>query len=157
VNTENFISMRGFDSSSAKMWPPFTTVVALYGATAGIATILGMELCANQACCGLVPKANASCFIHQLISDRLTTLQQQARGSAQQNLSQSIVADLSCVIPPYDMLVAFEKVTHCQYQRCVDGIIESQRLAAMRDTLLPKLISGELRVSDAERIVGRAT
>jgi hypothetical protein len=34
---------------------------------------------------------------------------------------------------------------------------ESRTLAALRDALLPKLISGELRVPDAERIVGRAT
>jgi type I restriction enzyme S subunit len=33
---------------------------------------------------------------------------------------------------------------------------ESRTLAALRDALLPKLISGELRVPDAERIVGRA-
>ncbi len=35
------------------------------------------------------------------------------------------------------------------------GIHESRTLAALRDALLPKLISGELRVPDAERIVGR--
>jgi type I restriction enzyme S subunit len=36
------------------------------------------------------------------------------------------------------------------------GILESESrtLAALRDTLLPKLISGELRIPDAERIVG---
>ena len=33
---------------------------------------------------------------------------------------------------------------------------ESRALAALRDTLLPKLISGELRVKDAERFVGRS-
>jgi type I restriction enzyme S subunit len=156
VETENFISKSGFESSSAKMWPPFTTVVALYGATAGIATLLGMELCANQACCGLVPKDFASCFIHQLLSSELVSLQQQARGSAQQNLSQSIVADFPCLIPPPELLQAFENQVHCLYQRCIKGIQESRTLAALRDTLLPKLISGELRVPDAERIVGRA-
>jgi type I restriction enzyme S subunit len=156
VETKNFISKSGFESSSAKMWPPFTTVVALYGATAGIATLLGMELCANQACCGLVPKDFASCFIHQLLSSELVSLQQQARGSAQQNLSQSIVADFPCLIPPPELLQAFENQVHCLYQRCIKGIQESRTLAALRDALLPKLISGELRVPDAERIVGRA-
>jgi type I restriction enzyme S subunit len=155
VETENFISKSGLDSSSAKMWPPFTTVVALYGATAGIATMLGMELCANQACCGLVPKDYASCFIHQLLSGSLVSLQQQARGSAQQNLSQSIVADFPCLIPTPELLEAFENQVHCLYQRCIEGIQESRTLAALRDALLPKLISGELRVPDAERIVGR--
>ncbi|WP_407062683.1 hypothetical protein [Chloracidobacterium thermophilum] len=40
--------------------------------------------------------------------------------------------------------------------RIHQSILESRTLAALRDELLPKLISGELRVPDAERIVGRA-
>jgi type I restriction enzyme S subunit len=137
------------------MWPPFRTVVALYGAIPGIATMLGMDLCANQACCGLVPKYYASCFIHQLLSGSLVSLQQQARGSAQQNLSQSIVADFPSLIPTPELLEAYENQVHCLYQRCIEGIQESRTLGALRDALLPKLIRGELWVPDAERIVGR--
>lgn len=155
VETENFISRSGLENSSAKMWPPYTTVVALYGATAGIATMLGIELCANQACCGLVPTTDSACFIHLTFSSSLSLLQQQARGSAQQNLSQSIVAELRCVLPPQQLLTAFEQQAHPIYQRCITGITESRTLAALRDTILPKLISGELRVPDTERIVGR--
>jgi type I restriction enzyme S subunit len=40
--------------------------------------------------------------------------------------------------------------------RLQESILESRILAALRSALLPKLISGELRVPDAERIVGRA-
>src|SRR5207249_4269191 len=104
TETENYISKSGLENSSAKLWPAFTTVVALYGATAGITTILGIELCANQACCGLVPKDQCACFIHQTLANSLLQLQQETRGSAQQNLSQSIVADLRCVIPPTALL-----------------------------------------------------
>ena len=38
-------------------------------------------------------------------------------------------------------------------QRMIAGIHESRSLAALRDTLLPKLISGELRVGSAERSI----
>jgi type I restriction enzyme, S subunit len=41
--------------------------------------------------------------------------------------------------------------------RIIAGIHESRTLSALRDTLLPKLISGELRVKDAERYVSAAT
>lgn len=156
VETENYISASGLKNSSTKIWPPFTTVVALYGATAGIATMLGVELCANQACCGLIPRDSSACFVHQTLSGSLASLQQQARGSAQQNLSQSIVADFQCVIPPVEILQFFESEVHPLYQRSIEAIRESRTLAALRDALLPKLISGELRVPDAERIVGRA-
>jgi type I restriction enzyme S subunit len=156
VETDNFISQSGLENSSAKIWPPFSTVVALYGATAGIASLLGIELCTNQACCGLIPFSETACFIHQVLSSSLTVLQQQARGSAQQNLSQAIVAEHRCVVPSKQLLAAFEKHAHPLYDRCIGGIAESRTLASLRDTLLPKLISGELRVPDAERIVGRA-
>jgi len=39
--------------------------------------------------------------------------------------------------------------------RIIAAIHESRTLAALRDTLLPKLISGELRVKDAEKFIGR--
>ena len=48
---------------------------------------------------------------------------------------------------------AFEEQARHLYQRIVAAERDSRTLAALRDTLLPKLISGELRVSDAERFL----
>jgi len=155
VRTENFISNRGLQNSSAKKWPRFTSVVALYGATAGYATLLGAELCANQACCALVPLLEATSFNFLLVSSSLGHFQQQTRGSAQQNLSQSIVADLPTVVPPKSVLGAFDRRVRELLSRCLQNLHESFTLAALRDALLPKLLSGKLRVPDAERIAGR--
>jgi type I restriction enzyme, S subunit len=159
IGTENFISRRGLENSSAKIWGPFTTVVALYGATAGFAALLGCELSANQACCALIPfpAQSTACYQYVLVSMSLAHFQQQSRGSAQQNLSQSIVADQRVLIPSAPALEAFEKLAHPLFERCFAGLRQSAALAALRDALLPKLISGELRIADAEKIVGRAT
>ncbi len=59
------------------------------------------------------------------------------------------------VLPPEPMAAKFSKMTQPSVDRIVASIHESRTLAALRDTLLPKLISGELRVPDAERIAGR--
>jgi type I restriction enzyme, S subunit len=48
----------------------------------------------------------------------------------------------------------FSEVTNPMIQRIHSNIFESQTLAALRDTLLPKLLSGELRVGQAEKEVG---
>lgn len=120
------------------MWPAFTTVVALYGATAGYATLLGMELCANQACCALVPVPEATCLNFLAVSTSLGHFQQQTRGSAQQNLSQSIVADLPAIIPPTGVLAAFDCLARPVLSRCIHNLNESDTLAALRDSLLPK-------------------
>jgi type I restriction enzyme S subunit len=146
VRTESFVSRQGFENSSAKMWPSLTTVVALYGATAGYATLLGMELCANQACCGLVPKPETTSYNYLAVSASLDHFQQQTRGSAQQNLSQSIVADLPVVMPPKEALSAFDCRALPILSRCCHNLRESMTVAAIRDTLLPRLLSGDLGV-----------
>jgi type I restriction enzyme S subunit len=151
MKTDNYISKLGLENSSAKKWPPYTTVVALYGATAGVATMLGVEVSANQACCGLLPK-DAQCFVHQLLSSSLIELQLRARGSAQQNLSQSIVADFECIAPNSDALTAFENFAQPLYDHCMHLAAETAKLATLRDYLLPRLLSGRVRVGEAPTV-----
>lgn len=85
-------------------------------------------------------------------SSSVQVLEQQTRGSAQQNLSQQIVADLPTVICSDPVCKAFDGRVAPLFQKWVSNLCESQTLTAVRDTLLPKLISGELRIKDAERI-----
>jgi len=153
ISTENFISQSGLENSSAKMWPAWTTIVALYGATAGQTCLVATELCANQACCGLIAKPHRRFFNYLLLSSSVAQLEQQARGSAQQNLSKQIVEDMPSVLPSDAVLKAFESLVAPTFDRWVANLRESQTLAAIRDALLPKLLSGEIRVAEAERLV----
>jgi type I restriction enzyme, S subunit len=59
-------------------------------------------------------------------------------------------------IPPKNLAKEYAKVAHGHLRLIWQNERESRTLAQLRDTLLPKLISGELRVPDAERIVGTA-
>lgn len=61
------------------------------------------------------------------------------------------MARYAIVIPPESIAKALTEMIHPAVDRIVASIHESRTLAALRDTLLPKLISGELRVPDAER------
>ena len=63
---------------------------------------------------------------------------------------------IKLVIPPKSILNAFEKLTAPILLRFRRNFDESDTLSALRDKLLPKLISGELRVKDAERFIGKA-
>jgi type I restriction enzyme S subunit len=60
------------------------------------------------------------------------------------------------ICPPEQLVALFDLLASKVEQRCEEMVSESRTLAALRDTLLPKLISGELRVSDAEKLVGSA-
>jgi type I restriction enzyme S subunit len=59
------------------------------------------------------------------------------------------------VCPPEPLVAAFDSLASTAEQRREEMMSESRTLAALRDALLPKLISGELRVKDAEKFIGR--
>jgi len=155
--TENFISEKGLANSSAKLWTPRTTVVAMYGATAGQVCLLAQKMCTNQACCGLIPAKNKQFFIYLQASNSVELLAQQARGSAQQNLSQKIVGDFPTVIPSDSVLKSFDEYVKSLFEKWIANLEESKSLASIRDALLPKLLSGEIRVQDAETVVEAVT
>jgi len=128
------------------MWSKGTIVIALYGATAGEVSFIAHELCANQACCGLVPNDGWQYFTYLTLSAPENSLASQARGSAQQNLSQQIVADFSIRKPDQKRLDDFNQVVAPLFEKWIANLKESRTLASLRDSLLPKLMRGEVRV-----------
>ncbi len=76
-------------------------------------------------------------------------------GSVQANMNAKIIVSASLVVPPAAVMEEFLGVILPLRQRLVANVRESHSLAAIRDTLLPVLISGGLRVKDAEMFVGR--
>ena len=89
-----------------------------------------------------------------LKSDLYTEYAEGARGgSVQANMNARVIVSASLVVPPTIAIEQFFQVILPLRQRLVANVRESRTLAALRDTLLPKLISGELRVKDAERFI----
>lgn len=58
-------------------------------------------------------------------------------------------------MPPAPFLAAFMEQVKPVHDRIASNVRQNRSLAVMRDALLPKLVTGEVRVPDAERIVGR--
>ena len=63
--------------------------------------------------------------------------------------------DMRIIIPPQGLRCSFHRYVRPFIQRMMVSVSDNKTLAELRDTLLPKLISGELRLPDAERIAGR--
>jgi type I restriction enzyme S subunit len=74
-------------------------------------------------------------------------------GSAIPSTSREDFNNLRVLSPPFKVQQTFAELLNPCWARQEHNNRESHTLAALRDTLLPKLISGELRVKDAERIV----
>ena len=87
--------------------------------------------------------------------DNIDTLAHLADGAAYPAVRPEIVSATPIVKPAADVVQAFSRLTGSMLKKMDRNERESRTLAALRDTLLPKLISGALRVVDAERIVGR--
>ena len=78
-------------------------------------------------------------------------------GTRMPRTSWSEMASYAIALPPEAVAEAFSETVLPAVGRIIAGIHESRTVAALRDTLLPKLISGELRVKDAERFVAEVT
>jgi type I restriction enzyme S subunit len=106
----------------------------------------------------LLPKAHASrewlycLFSSQTFCDHLTTMVTGTSGSHQRVRPESLLA-MPTVAPAEQVVQIFTKIIRPFLTRAAFARNESLTLAALRDALLPKLISGELRVGEAERIL----
>ena len=76
-------------------------------------------------------------------------------GSAVPTLHRNHLHYLPTLIPPMRLIAAFERIATLSLKRQKLNDDQSVTLAALRDTLLPKLISGELRIHDAKRMIER--
>lgn len=146
-STEEKITAKGLHSSAAKVLPRHTVVMAMYCAMPDVA-ILGANAATNQACCSLLPRRPAirhewAYFFARMALQQLVNF---AHGAAQQNLSQEIIRRFRVLYPGDQLVVQFCE----QAKPLFDGIEALSRatncLAQVRDTLLPRLISGKLKV-----------
>ena len=96
-----------------------------------------------------------SFVMHTLLATR-PVLQRVAVGAAQQNINQGVLKAHGVVIPPETLAQAFTESADVLFSRRASLVAESAQLVSMRDTLLPKLLSGELRVNSAEKSVAEA-
>ena len=97
----NFITQKGLENSSAKLFPKDTVLVAMYGATAGQIGKLRFEAATNQAVCGILPNKHfIPEFLFYLLLSRKDELVAQATGNAQPNISQIKIKNTDVPIVP---------------------------------------------------------
>jgi type I restriction enzyme S subunit len=143
------ITEQGLENSSAKLFPENTIVIAIYAApTVGRLGILGNEASFNQAACGFIADETKVCFeylyLHLLLSRQ--KLNDMASGSAQQNLNVGIIKSFPIPLPPKDKMDEFRNQARPLFKKIKSNSIQIRNLNKLRDTLLPKLMSGEVRV-----------
>lgn len=102
INTAHvFITKEGLDSSSAKIMPKKTVVIALTGATTGQTGILELEASANQSVTGILPSnEHYPKYLFYFLQTLRRKILGESYGGAQPHISQGYVKDLEVTLPP---------------------------------------------------------
>ena len=115
----------------------------------------GVESWLNQRVCVFKPRTGfSSPFVLHSIVRLLAEVEATETATTVIHLGKNDIDRFKIVVPTEPILTAFGQLADPLFQRIVVNKQESRTFAALRDTLLPKLISGELRVKNAEKMVG---
>lgn len=126
----NFITQKGYENSSTKLYPIDTVLVAMYGATAGKASLLKIEACTNQAICAILPNPDySSIFLKYNLDTLYEYMVGLSTGSARDNLSQAGIGELKLMMPQ----TKDEQEKLVSILTCIDRKIELNR--AINDNL----------------------
>lgn len=156
MDTEKKITHTGIQNSSARLLPVGTTIISARG-TVGRLALVGVPMAMNQSCYGLRGNLGKRGFFNYFATRQLVAiLQQRAHGSVFDTITRDTLAGVLVVVPPPAVVEAFETIVSPTLDRIREALAESHILAQLRDTLLPKLISGELRIKDAEGFMQRS-
>ena len=101
-STEESITAEGLKGSAAKLCPPNSVLVALYGQgpTRGRVGMLGIEAAVNQACAAIYPNADFDpWFVYYYLSGKYLSLRAMAQGAAQPNLNLAMIKGFGMPTP----------------------------------------------------------
>lgn len=143
------ITELGLAKSATKLLPKKTTVLAITGATLGQVSLLEIDTCANQSVIGVLENTEVPYeYIYPFIKDRIEMLIQHQTGGAQQHINKDNVESLIFLLPAINVLEDYISLVSPMYKRIESQCFENLYLSTLRDTLLPRLMSGELEVPE---------
>lgn len=149
IETSERLSQEGVSSQKTKTIPPGSICVSCIG-TAGVVVITSEPSQTNQQINSIVPRAPG---LREFLFFSATALKEKinnygATGATMTNLSRGKFASLQVVEPKEDLLCGYNKLAAPLFDKILCLQKANRNLRAQRDLLLPKLISGEIDVSD---------
>ena len=151
VTTERYLSILGANSQSKKTLPKNSVCVSCIG-TAGLVTLVAEESQTNQQINSIIPKDGFSPYyiylLMQTLSDTINKYGQ--TGSTIVNLNKAQFEKIPVTIPVLSEMTRFDEIVSPNFEKILENQKENLNLIFLRDTLLPKLMSGELDVSDID-------
>lgn len=149
IATEKTITPLGEQNSSTRLLPTWATIISARG-TVGRLAMIGRPMAMNQSCYGLTPRQEGCEAITYLSAQLLVEdLKRLAHGGVFDTITRDTLASVHVVMPSPTVSVTFAETVRPLFEQILNGVERVATLTALRDTLIPRLISGQLRLPEA--------
>ena len=147
--TEKTISKEGLSHCNSRLYPVNTVFVTARG-TVGKVGMSGVPMAMNQSCYALVGKETHQLLVYFYTLKAVDRLKHKASGAVFDAITTRDFESEQIMKLSDDDATAFLRVAEPMFQEVLNNNIENLRLSTLRDSLLPKLMSGEIDVSDIQ-------
>ena len=144
--TEKTISKEGLSHCNSRLYPVNTVFVTARG-TVGKVGMSGVPMAMNQSCYALVGKETHQLLVYFYTLKAVDRLKHKASGAVFDAITTRDFESEQIMKLSDDDAKSFLCIAEPMFQKVLNNSIENQRLSTLRDSLLPKLMSGEIDVS----------
>jgi type I restriction enzyme, S subunit len=150
-----FTNKSKWTTSPTKLSSKGDLIVCVRGSTTGRFVKADDQYCLGRGVCSVRGK-RSQCFVDQIFKFNIAGMLGLTTGSTFPNWSHQTIAGFEVIVPPESIIDMFDEYIAPKIERIESGFLESASLSKLRATLLPKLISGELRIPYAENLTEEA-
>jgi len=153
LDTERRITEDGLSQISSGLLPAGTVLMSSR-APVGYLAIAAVPVAVNQGFIAMTCDRRVSNYYAlNWCHFNMDEIKQRASGTTFAEISKAAFRPIPMIVPAVETMNRFSNLLHPLYSSIEHNLRQSRTFATIRDTLLPKLISGELRVPDAERLL----
>lgn len=153
IDTEDKITDAGLNGSSTKLLPIGTAIITARG-TVGKLALTGVVTAMNQSCYGVVASDGSGPYLNYLrLCRAVDTLKRNTHGAVFDTITRTTFETVVQSQSSLEVRQRFEKLVEPVFEAIKGNLHEAKTLCELRDTLLPKLLSGELTIPVAEEQV----
>ena len=144
--TQMNITEGGLKNCNSRLYPPKTVIITARG-TVGKTTILAVPMAMNQSCYALKMKENdAPYYLFFALNNEIKALQTMANGGVFNTIIGKTFDSINIQIPKDPLIYGFEETVRPFMEQIKNKLQANSKLVEARDRLLPKLMSGEVKV-----------
>lgn len=147
TRTVDSLTNKGASSQKNKYIPAYSIIVSCI-ATVGLVSIVSEKSQTNQQINAIVPSTNFSLFYVYFCAKNLNGVLKDlgSGGSATLNVNTSSFSNINCILPTDEVMKSFDRLVRPLFEQLLSNDLQTNSLTTIRDTLLPKLMNGEIEV-----------